>query len=173
MAEFLKGSFSSAWLLLQFYGVMVGGGAIGVLALAVVYFTAVGIWSGLERLSILSLLANAWTTTIAFLREARLTLSNLAELIRQHAIEIAPKALLGFGPWLITYFLLRDVMENPAVYGGGSVIISLPLCLVSWVLILWGDKQRPKLSELPKVVVIAVLWAAPALAIFPLCMASP
>jgi len=169
---FWREVFESIAALLQLYGYTLGGGLLVGLVLVAAWLIILGIEKGLERLGIPVLLARIQASAVAFLSRMVMLSSSLARRGWQFTTSVAPTVLgvlgLGLGPWLFVYLLVLDIVKNRAAWAVGATIISLPLCLIGWPVLLLLDKEKPQLSDLPKVVAIAVLWIAPTLASCPI-----
>lgn len=178
--EFLKEALSMAVFLLMIYGGLLGG----LVAVVTIGLVGVGSWKGLKWLGIPTLISRAWAATVVrlwatmivvldravrwFLPRAKRALKTAADI----AFNILMYLILSLGPWVLFFVVCKSTSLRPAAYGLGAVFISLPVCLISWPIILRLDKQRANLSQLPKVLAIAVLWVAPVLAVFPIVMTS-
>lgn len=164
--------------LLQIYGGLLGGVAVLGLIIAAIWLIGTGIGKGLEWLGIPTLLARAWTAAITKLKRIGRVLCDIVGLVLGFVALAGGAALVCIiatvGLWLFVYFLILGGTKNPAAgaWAVGSVIISLPLCLIGWPLLLKLDKEKPRLFHLPIVIAIAVLWVAPILAALPIVMTS-
>lgn len=181
--EFLKETLTCAGGLAYVYGMMLGV----VVAVGAAIVLGRLIWRGLEWLGIRALLAlvcfhlararlllaRAWARVIAEVEK----IPGLARRIWGHVHPIIASVslvlLVALSPWLLFYLCLNNrLLVSITEYAAGSVIISLPVCLIVWPILLRLDDQKPKLHDLPKVLGIALFWVAPFLGLFPLAMVS-
>lgn len=173
---FWREVFESVKALLQIYGGMLGGVAVLGLLIATVWLIGTGIGKGLEWLGVPALLTEVWAAVLTIfgkIKEVARTLTDLGWralgfLTSVTFTIIAPT----LGPWVFVYLVFLGGSRIAIPWAVGSITLALPLCLIGWPLLLRMDKERPKLSHLPIVIAIAVLWVAPIIAALPIAMTS-
>lgn len=181
--EFLKGTLTCAGGLAYVYGIILGIVVAGGLVVVIARLS----WRGLELAGILALLAKVWfhlarawiLVTRAWARvitefKRILGLARRAWIWARPIIaSVSLVLLVALSPWLLFYLCLNNrLLVSITEYAVGSVIISLPVCLFVWPILLRLDDQKPKLHDLPKVLGIALFWVAPFVGLFPLVMVS-